>query len=388
MKELRVYLSSVSVPVIPQMIDFAKCANDKNVVKVIGWYRNEISDQKLKGTQAKYYRQISRISPEFVTYILKLVGEFKPDKISLHVNIYWCLVELFPLVSYLARLVPRDKIHLHVYDDGSAGVVERNAMHQLSEVDFLHQKRNCVEKLMGLLRENVRPFDHGDRSQWPAMMNYTWHEFFNTTYHLINEFELRCHVNSPLFNYVSSNMVSLNNNNFYTLTKPQQAFCLSLLNVDTSLLLEVAAKIMRPNSLLYFGSGRFGKSEDDELTEQQIIKIRALKSQGVIKNNDQIIFKAHPINHKENREKIKDELGPNTYMIPNALPFEALQLAGIPLCEIISTFTTLIYTLPKAQFRHVIGDGDTRSEVLNKPVIQQLIENNQLSENNISGWLD
>lgn len=385
-KELKIYLSSGSVPVIPQMINFAKCAHDKNIIKVIGWFRNELSKQDLKGTQAIYYKQKYKVSPDFVTYILKLAEKFQPEKISIHVNVIFCNVELFPVISYLTRLVPKDKIEIHMYDDGMHGILERNKIHTLTSKEFIHQKKDHSKQLMLLLKHETNPFNPDHLKKWPMLMNYVWHEFFNTTYHLMNEHEMNSYGTSAFFNYISKNMVSLRHNDFLTLTNAQKTFCLSLLNISSNSLIELSNQIVRPNSLIYMGGGYFDKSKDDKSTELQISKIRQMKLNGIIKENDNIIFKAHPINHPDNQLKIKKELGEEVMTIPKEIPFEVLQMVGIPICEIICLFSTLIFTLSRNHFRHIIVDIEDKASISQTPYLQELLDNHYLDPKKISGW--
>ena len=100
------------------------------------------------------------------------------------------------------------------------------------------------------------------------------------------------------------------------------------------------------NSLLYMGAGYFNRQKDDAITEKQIIKIQKMRAAEIIKPDDNIIFKAHPINSPENRAKIVSAFASdNIYTLPNHIPFEILPVIGLAPSAIICTFSTLLFTM-------------------------------------------
>ncbi len=137
------------------------------------------------------------------------------------------------------------------------------------------------------------------------------------------------------------------------------------------------------------GAGYFNRQKDDAITEKQVTKIHKLKAAGIIKSDDKIIFKAHPINHADNREKIISALGEDSiYTLPNNIPFEILPVIGLAPTAVICNFSTILFTVEPRLFKHIIVDADTRDKALKNPIILRLIKSGVIRKRVVSGWFD
>ncbi|WP_330983798.1 MULTISPECIES: polysialyltransferase family glycosyltransferase [Enterobacterales] len=389
MKKLKIYLSSGSVQTIPQMLDFARCAYDLSVVKIICWYRTELTPFQLKGTHAYYIRQKYTVSAEFTAKITEIIEKLKPAEVEIHGNIAFTNVELYRVVASISKKISNDRIKIHLYDDGIKSITDRYELSQLQEKEFGALKAACVKYFDAILTHETNPFSDYFRTTWPELMNYMWHHFFDVSYHLMNQYENHIHNGtSPFYRYIRKNTRTLERGGIHETDPKTLAFCLSLLNLNIPILNQIRQEMQHKNSLLYMGAGYFDTQKDNEITKKQVNKIIRMKDQGIIKDTDRVIFKAHPINHPKNRLKITHALGENVYTISNSLSFEILPLIGLAPKEIICTFSTLIFTMNKNVFRHIIGHADTKVESLKNPILKQLVKSAVIKKDIISGWLD
>ncbi|HEY1844292.1 MAG TPA: polysialyltransferase family glycosyltransferase [Buttiauxella sp.] len=388
MDKLKIYLSSGSVPIIPQMLDFSACAEDPHIAKIICWYRNELTPLQLKGTNACYIRQKYKVSPDFVLNIINIINKFKPYMVEIHSNIVFTNVELYPIIAVITKYIKREKIKIHLYDDGIRSINDRYQLDGENEDDFVKASEICTDYLDTLLNNDENPFSSHLHHSWPLLMNYVWHNHFDTTYHLMGQYKNKLNTSSSFQKYIQQSIQELNSVDLKSTSLKNINTCLSLLNLKNQDLAEIKEAMGQDNSLLYMGAGFYDKAKDDRVTERQVNKIKSMKDNGIITNNDKIIFKAHPINHHENRKKIVDAFGCEVYTIPNHIPFEILPCLGLEPEEIICSFSTLLFTMKPDIFRHVIGNADTTTESLTDPLLNLLIKENVIKQEIISGWLN
>lgn len=388
---LKIYLSSGSVQVIPQMLDFSECAYNTNIVKIIGWYRNELTPFQLKGTNAFYFKQKYAVTPDFTFKILDIVKKFQPKLVEIHSNIEFTNVELYPIVAFVLQAMKKEQIKIHLYDDGMSSISGRHQLDKINKKDFTEINEVHVKYMDSILKNETNPFSSYLQESWPILMKYTWHNFFDVTYHLMDQHKLSFN-SSSLSSFQSSiqrNTVALTTADIKRLKPQQLAFCLSLLNLTNATINEIRKEIKQENSLLYMGAGYFNRQKDDAITEKQISKIHKMIATGIIKPDDKIIFKAHPINHVENRARIVSAFArDNVYTLPNHIPFEILPVIDLAPTAIICSFSTLLFTMTPDSFRHIIGDADTTTESLKNPIINEFVKARIIKRKIIGGWLD
>ena len=389
MDTLKIYLSSASVPVIPQMLDFAECASDPNTLKIICWYRNELTPFQLKGTNAYYIKQEYAVTPDFTAKIVNVIQRVQPKVVEIHSNIVHTNVELYPVIAFISKIIKKEQIKIHLYDDGIRSIGERLQLSEIHSNAFPEVSRVHAKYLQTILQNELNPFSGYLRESWPLLMNYLWHNFFDVTYHLMDQYQQKWSSSSPFQRSIQKNTTVLATADIKTLKPKQLAFCLSLLNLTNTTINEVKKEIKQKNSLLYMGAGYFNRQKDDAITEKQITKIQKMRSAGIIKPDDKIIFKAHPINSPENRARIISAFSSdNIYTLPNHIPFEILPVIGLAPSAIICTFSTLLFTMTPDTFRHIIGDADTATESLKNPILNGLIKAKVINKNLVGGWLD
>lgn len=371
------------------MLDFASCAYDMSVMKIICWYRNELTPFQLKGTNAFYFRQPYAVSNDFVEKLMNVITAIRPLEVEVHSNIVFTNVELYRVIACISKALHKDQIKIHLYDDGIRSIGERLELNRLNKKEFSEIQNSCQKYLDVILKHETNPFADYLRTSWPVLMHYSWHKFYNVTYHLMNQHDnLTSSGTTPFYKHIQKNTCTLKHADITSTDHKSLALCLSLLNLNISTINEIKKELKHENSLLYMGAGFFNREKDDFITEKQVAKINRMKCSGVIKNNDKIFFKAHPINHIDNRRKIIEALGDNVYTLPNHIPFEILPVIGLSPTEIICSFSTLLFTMQPTAFRHIIGSADTTRESLKEPLINGLIKANILKGEIVSGWLD
>ncbi|WP_241658006.1 polysialyltransferase family glycosyltransferase [Citrobacter freundii] len=332
------------MPVIPQMLNFAECAYDPKTLKIICWYRNEVTPFQLKGTNAYYIKQAYAITPDFISKIINAIQKTQPKMVEIHSNIVFTNVELYPIIASISKLLKKEQIKIHLYDDGIRSIGERLQLSEMSSNVFPEVSAVHIKYLQAILQNETNPFSGYLRESWPLLMNYLWHNFFDVTYYLMDQYQQRW--NSPFQRSIQKNTTALATADIKTLNPKQLAFCLSLLNLTNTTINEIKKETKQENSLLYMGAGYFNRQKDDAITEKQIIKIQKMRAAEIIKPDDNIIFKAHPINSPENRAKIVSAFASdNIYTLPNHIPFEILPVIGLAPSAIICTFSTLLFTM-------------------------------------------
>ena len=178
MDTLKIYLSSASVPVIPQMLDFAECASDPNILKIICWYRNELTPFQLKGTNAYYIKQEYAVTPDFTAKIVNVIQRVQPKVVEIHSNIVHTNVELYPVIAFISKIIKKEQIKIHLYDDGIRSIGERLQLSEIHSNAFPEVSRVHAKYLQTILQNELNPFSGYLRESWPLLMNYLWHNFF------------------------------------------------------------------------------------------------------------------------------------------------------------------------------------------------------------------
>jgi hypothetical protein len=97
---LKIYLSSGSVPVIPQMLNFAECAYDPKTLKIICWYRNEVTPFQLKGTKCLLHKTGVCDHTDFISKIINAIQKLSLKWLRFTQTLY------LPMLSYIPLLPP------------------------------------------------------------------------------------------------------------------------------------------------------------------------------------------------------------------------------------------------------------------------------------------
>ncbi|ENN9332044.1 hypothetical protein ACAY42_005065, partial [Citrobacter freundii] len=177
------------------MLNFAECAYDPKTLKIICWYRNEVTPFQLKGTNAYYIKQAYAITPDFISKIINAIQKTQPKMVEIHSNIVFTNVELYPIIASISKLLKKEQIKIHLYDDGIRSIGERLQLSEMSSNVFPEVSAVHIKYLQAILQNETNPFSGYLRESWPLLMNYLWHNFFDVTYYLMDQYQQRW--NSP-----------------------------------------------------------------------------------------------------------------------------------------------------------------------------------------------
>ena len=387
--KLKIYLNSSSTFTLVQMFDFVACADDYNFIKIVSWYRTPLGAaalSKVKAVNTIYLPQISHVTREYINKILIIVGEYNPESIEIHANIYFSHVESYRIICSLAKVYPLERIRLHLYDDGVAGITERTSLNLLRESEYFEESKRNTELLLQYLHNDVNPFSSENSNRWPLLRYYSWHNIVATTYHILSD-RFTCHNDSESV-FISSIAPYCDVFDFNKITPKALATCLCLLNIDYNLFVEIKNKLLTPGAILFTGTGNFERSHDNQYADRQIMKIKGLRSSGIIGDDCLVIFKPHPSCHQDNIKRITKCLGDDVYVMPSVIPFELFTMAGIIPQQIVGVFSTLMLLVPEQCIKYIIFDANNKRDAMENKMLSNLISCNIVRERKVFGWLD
>nr|WP_255544352.1 hypothetical protein [Citrobacter sp. Res13-Sevr-PEB04-36] len=206
------------------MLDFAECAYDTSILKIICWYRNELTPFQLKGTNAYYIKQKYAVTHNFISKIINIIKKYHPDTVEIHSNIVFTNVELYPIIAFISNILKREQIRIHLYDDGIRSIGERYELDKIRSDIFPEVSNAHINYLKTILQDETNPFSDYLRESWPLLMNYLWHNFFNVTYHLM-DWESSPH--SPFQKHIQKKYGSIKNCEYQN-SQPQKSSILSI----------------------------------------------------------------------------------------------------------------------------------------------------------------
>lgn len=387
--KLKLYINSASTFTALQMFDFVACASDFNTIKIVSWYRTPLASDALKKINAVntlYFSQISHLSKEYIARISNVIDKYNPEDVEVHANIYFSHVESWRLLSALVKKYSCNKIRLHLYDDGAAGVNERTRLNQLSEKEYLLESAKNKADLLSHVFEVEDPFLPEYSVRWPSLRHYCWHHIVETTYHILGD-KFTCYngVISPFMEDISPYCQVFD---FGIISPKKMAACLCLLNIDYNQFIYLRKEMLAPDAVVFTGTGNFQREYDNGCADRVINKINSLKDKGVIDKGSRVIFKPHPINHPDNINRIAKHIGDDVFVVPASIPFEFFVMAGIIPNNIIGVFSTLMLLVPKENIKYVIFDAKDHNEAMKNPMLLNLINNNLIEESKVFGWTD
>ena len=175
---LKLYVDSTSLSLVQQMADFVACADAPDVIKLITWLRLPLGEAQLKGCGAFYLAQRAAVSAEFVQLVCDSVRRHRFARIELHANQYQAWRGALPLLTALVPLAESlgSRLTLELYDDGTVGLVEREALKALPDPEA------ALKTAAADLRRGVH---QGTAFEWSIAHSYAWQHVLPTRYHLL-----------------------------------------------------------------------------------------------------------------------------------------------------------------------------------------------------------
>lgn len=348
---LKVYVDSTSLALVHQMADFVACADSPEVVKLITWLRLPLTPAQLEGCNARYVQQLAAVSPAFVATVVEAVKRHRFERIELHANQYHAWRGAAPLLRALVPVLKaqgsdaRERVGLHLYDDGTVGLVQREALKIHAD------PAAALEAAAADLRRAV--FD-GQPLRWGVEQGYAWHHLFETRYHMLRpDVLLRDAPGQALHALFEPLAMEMRFDGLPQLSDPQSARYLALFGLDAEVAERLAPVAGRSDALLFTGSSAWDPAQNQRLADTQVQAIATLRANGCVPAEWRIAFKGHPANGTQDHRLVA-ALGDDVVVLPPRVPLEVLAMAGLLPARVAGVMSSLYCTLPPGAIEYLL----------------------------------
>lgn len=345
---LKLYVDSTSLALVHQMADFVACAESPEVVKLVTWLRLPLTPAQLEGCNARYVQQLAAVSPAFVATVVEAVKRHGFERIELHANQYHAWRGAAPLLRALVPVLKgdiRDIVRLHLYDDGTVGLVQREALKAHADPGA------ALEAAAADLRRAV--FD-GQPLRWGVEQGYAWQHLFETRYHMLRrDVLLRDAPGQTLHALFQPLAEDMRFDGLPQLTDAQSARYLGLFGLDAEVAERLAPVAGRSDALLFTGSSAWDPAQNQRLADTQVQAIAALRANGCVPAEWRIAFKGHPANGAQDHRLVA-ALGDDVVVLPARVPLEVLAMAGLLPAHVAGVMSSLYCTLPAGAIEYLL----------------------------------
>ncbi|AFU19871.1 hypothetical protein [Actinobacillus suis] len=320
-----IYIDFATIPSLSYFLHFLKHKHDDQRLRLFSLARFEMPQTLIE--QYEGIIQFSRNVEHNVEPLLEqlqtiLSQEGKQFELHLHLNLFHSF-EMFLNLSptYTQYKEKISKIVLHLYDDGSEGVMKQYQLQKSSSL---------VQDLAATKASLVSLFENGEGSfSQIDLIRYVWNAVLETHYYLLSDHFLLDEKLQPLKAELGHYQL-LNLSAYQYLSSEDLLWLKQILKIDTELESLMQKLTAQP---VYFFSGTtfFNISFEDK---QRLANIHAILIREHLDPNSQLfigepylfVFKGHP-NSPEINQALR-EYYPNVIFLPENIPFEILTLLG------------------------------------------------------------
>ncbi|WGE87224.1 hypothetical protein NYR88_08525 [Actinobacillus equuli subsp. haemolyticus] len=321
-----IYIDFATIPSLSYFLHFLKHKHDHQRLRLFSLARFEIPDTIIEQYAAgtiQFSRNIEHNVEPLLEQLRSILSQNgKQFELHLHLNLFHSVEMFLNLLPTYSKY--KDKISqivLHLYDDGSEGVMKQ---YQLQQSDSLAQDlAQTRASLVSLFESGEGSFAHVD------LIRYVWNAVFETHYYLLSDHFLVNERLQPLKTELA-NYQLLNLAAYQHLSGEDLLWLKQILKVDAELEALMQKLTAQP---VYFFSGTtfFNISFEDK---QRLANIHAILIREHLDPNSQLfigepylfVFKGHP-NSPEINQALREHY-PNVMFLPENIPFEILALLG------------------------------------------------------------
>lgn len=377
----KLYIDSTSLPLVHQVADMVAGEDSPDVTQWVTWLRLPLTARQLAGSNARYMPQLAAVSPAFIEAVCQFVKQRRPRRIEIHSNLYHAWRGVAPLLQGLSPLLPdlRDVVTLDLYDDGTVGLLQREALKASPGFDRL------IATAAQALRCAVfdgRPLD------WGVPQSYAWHHLFTTRYHLLRrDILLRDEPGRALHQYLEPIARDMRFDGLPGLSDAQCQRYLQFFGLDAALAERLAPVSRRSDALLYTGTGTWDKTQNAVLAERQLSAISALQAGGCLPAEWTLAYKGHPANGDHDQRLIA-ALGSGTIALPPQVPLEVLLMAGLLPRRVAGVISTSYCTLPPGCIEYLICRREAAQGGAGSALLGLMIETGMVEADRVLPLLD
>lgn len=323
---INIYIDFATIPSLSYFLHFLKHKHDHRTLRLFSLARFEIPETIIEQYETGMI-QFSRNQEHNLDQLLEqlrsiLSEEEKQFELHLHLNLFHSLeifLNLYPIyIKYKNKV---NKLVLHLYDDGSEGVMKQ---YQLGQSNSLLQDLAVTKSsLVSLFETGEGAFLHQD------LIRYVWNAVFETHYYLLSDYFLLDEKLQPLRSELV-NYQLLNLSAYRHLSDEDFVWLKQILKIDVTLETIMHKLTAQP---VYFFSGTtfFNITFKDK---NRLANIHAALIREHLDPNSQLfigerylfVFKGHP-NSPEINHALREHY-PNMIFLPENIPFEVLMLFG------------------------------------------------------------
>ncbi|QMJ02400.1 hypothetical protein HVY04_04445 [Citrobacter freundii] len=355
MKTVKLYIEPASLPLTQQLLNYIRSYTDDNVINIIAFQRLTLNTDYINQKTTAFIDNINAGLSEKIIKIAGFIHGVKPSQIEIHTNIHRERDILFPLMKLLAPTFSLTAIKLHLYDDGSASLIERAAIESLDSREFERLMLKRKAQLLGVLSgKDKKDYD------WNIVDNYIWHYVLDVTYYFISPPQ-RIAANA-FYEKLERHVVYSHFNVQDRVSAQEKALLLRLVNFPQKLYHTLTTLQQEPDALLFITSYCPDPEKTMMYHQRLIALIASLKTNGKIPNESKIIFKGHPENKALNHEVCR-AIGPDVIRVPDEIPIEFLTSFNLLPRNIGGEFSSTFFCMENMNVQFIIlkGSPDDRA---------------------------
>lgn len=339
-----IYIDFATIPSLSYFLHFLKHKHDHQRLRLFSLARFDIPEtiieQYAVGT-VQFSRNVEHNIKPLIEQLRSILSQDgKQFELHLHLNLFHSVEMFLNLLPTYSKYKDKiSKIVLHLYDDGSEGVMKQYQLQQSSSL---------VQDLALTKASLVSLFENGEGSfSQIDLICYVWNAVFETHYYLLSDYFLADEKLQPLKAELV-NYQLLNLSAYQHLSDEDILWLKQILKIDAEL--EALMKKLTAQPVYFFsGTTFFNISFEDK---QRLANIHAILMREHLDLNSQLfigepylfVFKGHP-NSPEINQALR-EYYPNVTFLPENIPFEILTLFGFA-PEKIGGFASTIHVNSK-----------------------------------------
>ncbi len=377
---LKLYIDSTSLPLVHQMADFVRCADDPAITKLITWLRLPLSEAQLAGTGALYLPQMAAISSAFVGQVCHLVKQGHRD-IEIHSNQYHAWRGVAPLLQALAPVLRSGavRVRLHLYDDRSVRPLQREELARWPDLS---------SALAVAARELEAHLFSRQPLSWTLPHSHAWPLVLPTTFHWLHpKALLRTPEGAALCALLDEHIQPMVFDGLPGLTQAQSDHYLALFGLTAEVADTLVPLAGAADAVLFTGTGTWDKAWNLRLRDSQLRAIATLHQHHCFDGLRAMGYKGHPANG-DHDAAIQAALGDDVIALPQRVPLEVLLMAGLLPQRVAGVLSTFHLTMPAAMIDAVLCQAGPPPGGTSAPLVQWLIDNQLVAPEQMLALLD
>lgn len=351
-QKVELYLDYGTVPSLSYILHFLKNREDKETVRFFGLSRFEFPDDIIQSYPENTFftYKITNQDPKafFACFEQYLTQTDAKIALNLHLNGLHLWATLPRLLYFYSRFTDKiSDIHLHIYDDGSEGLVNQYNITQDYADYFSGDHSYQLSQISNLVK--------GEAAHISKLFleRYLWQKVLPTTYYFLSDtFFKKAGLDRVISNYELIDLYQFNQ-----LDKESQSILLRMLSISPQLVAYWQEVFDKHKVFLFTGTTIY---DLDEESEDLFIRLHINAVEHYLYSNGNyyvgegyvLAIKGHP-NSKVLNERLKQQY-PNALHIPASIPFEILVMLGFIPTKMGGFASTSYLDFPKENIVDVI----------------------------------